>query len=142
LALAILLLGTGFLQLSSRRISQRKEKDLKHSDSILLGFVQGLASLPGLSRSGTTISTLLLRKFDDTTALRLSFLMSLPIILIGNIFLNLPDFSFTSTAIYGLLTSFLFGYLTIFLLMKLSKRINLAYFVIIFAIIMGISVLV
>ncbi|GAG03940.1 unnamed protein product, partial [marine sediment metagenome] len=107
-----------------------------------LGIVQGFSSLPGLSRSGITISTLLLKKFDDTSALRLSFLMSLPVVLFGNLFLNLNDFTLTSAAIYGLLASFIFGLLTIHILMNLSKRINFGWFVLIFAVLLMASVLI
>lgn len=139
LAIGILLLFTGIIQLKIKKTGLKKPVNLKTSDSILLGFAQGLAVLPGLSRSGITVSSLLLRKFDDTTALRLSFLLSLPIVLIGNLFLNLPDFTFTSTAIYGLLASFVLGLLTIHALMKLSKKINFGYFAIIFAILMILS---
>ena len=135
---AILLFITGVLQIkiSSLRKSLKKEKNIKNNDSIILGFAQGFASLPGISRSGITISSLMLKKFDDTTALRLSFLMSLPIVLAGNIILNLPNFTFTNTAIYGLLMSFVFGLATIHGLMKLSKKINFGWFVLVFAILM------
>ncbi len=138
LGVGILLLITGILQLKvkSRDSALRKLKDLNLGDSILLGVSQGLSSLPGLSRSGITISTLMLRKFNDTTALRLSFLMSLPIVLLGNIFLNIPDFSLAKLSIWGLVFSFLFGLLTIHALMKLSKKINFGWFVLIFAILM------
>ncbi len=123
-AVGILLLFTGAIQLRKKYSGLKKAKNLKTSDSIVLGLVQGIAALPGLSRSGITVSTLLLKKFDDTTALKLSFLMSIPIVLIGNIFLNLPDLQFTSTAIYGLLASFVFGLLTISGLIRLTKKIN------------------
>lgn len=141
LAVGVLLLVTGILQLriKSKSSGLRKLKDINHSDSLLLGFVQGLSSLPGLSRSGITVSTLMLRKFDDTTALRLSFLMSLPIVLIGNIFLNVPDFNLGIFSIWGLVASFIFGLLTIHALMKLSKKINFGWFVLIFAILMILS---
>ncbi|MCW8966829.1 MAG: undecaprenyl-diphosphate phosphatase, partial [Candidatus Pacearchaeota archaeon] len=110
--IAILLLFTGFIQIKIKNKGLKKETNLKNKDSILLGFSQGLATLPGVSRSGITVSTLLLRKFDDTTSLKLSFLMSLPIVFLGNILLNLSDLQFiTSTAIYGLLASFIFGLL-------------------------------
>jgi undecaprenyl-diphosphatase len=142
LGISILLLITGLLQLKVKNQGLRKLKDIKNSDTILLGFTQGLSSLPGLSRSGITVSTLLLKKFDDTTALRLSFLMSLPIVLIANIFLNIPDFGVTPFSIYALLASFIFGLLTIHALMKLSKKINFGWFLIIFAILMGISILI
>lgn len=143
-SIGFLLLITGGLQLSVKNKGIRKIIHLDKSDSILTGIAQGLAVLPGLSRSGITVSTLLLKKIDDTTALRLSFLLSLPIVLIGNIFLNLPDIAttFTYFSIIGLFTSFIFGLLTIHGLMKLSKKINFAWFVLVFAILMMLSVLV
>ncbi|MFH1787502.1 MAG: undecaprenyl-diphosphate phosphatase [archaeon] len=139
-----LLLLTGIIQIKSKNIGLKKERQIKNSDSLFLGFVQGLASIPGISRSGITISTLLLRKFEDTTALRLSFLMSLPIVFLGNIILNFQDFTkiATITSIYGLLASFVFGLLTISGLMKLSKKINFGWFILIFALIMLASVFV
>jgi undecaprenyl-diphosphatase len=140
LSVGFLLLITGIIQLRIKNKGLKKPVHLKNSDGILLGFAQGLSTLPGLSRSGITVSTLLLRKFDDTTALKLSFLMSLPIVLIGNIFLNVFDFSFTLNSIYGLLASFIFGILTIHILMKVSKKINFGWFVLIFAILMMASI--
>jgi len=142
LSVGILLLITGILQIKIKNIGLKKPIHLKNSDGILLGFAQGISSLPGLSRSGITVSTLLLRKFDDTTALKLSFLMSLPIVLIANIFLNITNFTFTATALYGLLASFIFGILTIHALMKISKKINFGWFVLIFAVLMMVSILI
>ncbi len=143
-AIGVLLLVTAFLQLTSKTRGLRSLSEIKNSDSLLLGGVQGLSTLPGISRSGITVSTLLLKKFDDTTALKLSFLMSLPIILLGNILLNIGDIAqtFATASIYGLLTSFIFGLLTIHALIKLSKRINFGWFVLVFAILMMLSVLI
>jgi len=142
--IAILLLITGFLQIKISSHGLKKEIHLQNSDGILLGLMQGLSSLPGISRSGITISTLLLKKFNDTTALRLSFLMSLPIVLFGNIILNFSDFKqvVTSASLIGLLSSFVFGLATISALMKISKKINFGWFVLIFALIMLMSILI
>ena len=139
-----LLLITAGIQLTTKKRGLKKSKDITHNDSFILGITQGLAVIPGLSRSGITVSTLLLKKFDDTTALRLSFLMSLPIVLLGNIILNMNDIAttFSSGSIFGLLTAFVFGLLTIHTLMKLSRKINFAWFVLIFAILMMLSVLI
>lgn len=139
--IGFLLLLTAVIQIKIKHRGLRKEEDLKTNDGVVLGVAQGLATLPGLSRSGITVSSLLLKKFDDTTALKLSFLMSLPIVLIGNIVLNFSDFSFSGTAIYGLLASFVLGLLTIHGLMKLSKKINFGWFVLIFSVLMMVSVL-
>ncbi|MBU0957841.1 MAG: undecaprenyl-diphosphate phosphatase [Nanoarchaeota archaeon] len=135
-AIGILLLFTAIIQIqaSKQDSTLRKSKDIKKSDSILLGIMQSLAVLPGVSRSGTTISTLLLKKFNDTTALKLSFLMSLPIVFLGNIVLAIEDVTLTSFSLVGLAFSFIFGILTIHILMKLSRKINFGYFVLIFAI--------
>jgi undecaprenyl-diphosphatase len=142
LVVSFLLLITGFIQLKPSKKGFKTEKDMKKKDSFILGIAQGLAALPGISRSGMTVSSLMIRKFNDTTALRLSFLMSLPIILIGNIFLNVKDMTITTAAIFGMIVAFIFGFFTIHLLMKLSKRINFAWFVIIFAVLMILSVLI
>lgn len=140
IALGGFLLFTGVIQLKIRRGGLKEERNIENSDSVILGFVQGLSVIPGISRSGITISTLLLRKFDDTTALKLSFLMSLPIVFAGNIILNFTDFTFTSTAIYGFLASFIFGLATIHVLMKISRKINFGWFVLLFAALMILSV--
>lgn len=139
---AILLLFTGVIQLNPSKKGKKTEENLKNKDSALLGFVQGISVLPGISRSGITVSTLLLRKFNDTTALKLSFLMSLPIILIGNIFLNINNTSITIYSIFGLIASFVFGFFTIHALMKLSRKINFAWFALIFGVLMLVSVLI
>ena len=140
LIIGFLLLITGIMQIRASDYGLRDAVDLKTKDSVLLGLVQGLASLPGFSRSGLTVSTLLLRKFDKTVALRLSFFLSLPVVFIGNIVLNFERFSLRFADILGLLSSFTVGMLTIHLLLNLAKRINFGYFVMIFGVLAIISV--
>lgn len=132
--IGILLLITAVLQLKAKKIGLRKYANIKKGDGILLGFMQTLAALPGLSRSGLTVSALLLRKFDDHVALKLSFLMSLPITLAGNIFYNLNYFNISKETMIGLACSFIFGFITIGALLKIAKKINFGYFVLGFAI--------
>ena len=138
------LLITGGMQLASKKRGLKKEKDIRMRDSVIPGLTQGLAVLPGISRSGITTSTLLLKKFDDTSALRLSFLMSLPVVFLGNIFINIPNVAstFTLSSLFGLVVAFIFGILTIHILMKLSKRINFGWFAIVFALLMMLSILI
>jgi len=135
LIIGLLLLITGWLQIRTKKIKTKEIKRIKNKDSILLGFVQALAALPGLSRSGLTVSALLLRKFNSTSALKLSFLMSLPMVLGGNIILNLNNFTFSLELMLGLLFSFIFGLLTISLLLKIARKINFGWFVLIFGIV-------
>jgi hypothetical protein len=117
------------------KIHKRTDIDIKNKDGFILGLVQGFAVLPGLSRSGLTVAALLLSKFDEETSIRLSFLMSLPIVLAGNIALNFDYITeFNSDMLIGLLAAFIFGYLTIGVLLKLARKINFGWFVIIFGV--------
>ncbi len=133
LVIGILLIITGVLQLSAEK-TQSKRTEVTTSDSVLLGIIQGFAVLPGFSRSGLTVSTLLLRGYDKATSLQLSFLMSIPIVLAGNIVLNINGALITTASVLGLVASFVFGLLTIKGLMKLAEKVNFGYFVIIFGV--------
>ncbi len=140
LLIGVFLLIVGFLQLkanSKKGGKFKKIKDLTLTDGFVLGIFQALAVLPGMSRSGMTIAPLLLRKYDKITALRLSFLMSLPVVLGGNVIMNFKylagQFNFNPEMLWGLLFSFLIGLLTIDLFLRLAKKINFAYFVLFFA---------
>jgi undecaprenyl-diphosphatase len=140
LGIGILLLVTAGLQYRAQKNHLVGNNNLKNynnlsfGDGFILGFVQSLAALPGLSRSGLTVSALLLRKFNDNIALELSFLLSLPIVLGGNIVLNLDKLSFAHNEWIGLLASFVFGLLTIDLLLRLARKINFAHFVLFFGV--------
>jgi undecaprenyl-diphosphatase len=57
------------------------EGDVENKEAAVTGLVQGLAVLPGLSRSGITISALLMQRIDKETAMKFSFLMSVPAVL-------------------------------------------------------------
>lgn len=142
LAIGCLLLGTAYLELRSKKSGCREIKDIRIIDCVLLGVVQGFAALPGLSRSGLTVSVLLLRKLDRICALKLSFLMSLPIVLGGNIVLNLNTLSWSGEALVGLFFSFVFGLATIHLLLKIAEKINFGYFVLIFGILTILSTII
>lgn len=134
-AIGILLLITALTQL--RRTVQehgRSSNEVTIPDGLLVGAIQGLAGLPGLSRSGSTVAVLLFRKFSDVSALRLSFLASIPAVLGGNILLNRDYFSFGAPEVAGLLASFVAGLATIHLMLVVARKISIGYFVLIFAI--------
>ena len=139
IALGFLLLITGWLQIVGRGEGEKGEKDLTLWDGILLGLAQGFAAIPGLSRSGLTTSALLLRKFKDTVSLKLSFIMSLPIVLGGNILLNQEKLLLNVNNLIALVASFAFGLLTIHVLLKLAERMQFGWFVIGFAVLVFIS---
>ena len=72
---------TGLLLISTKRITQLNRDTLQIKDVLILGLTQGLAIIPGVSRSGITISTLFFRKINRSLAFTFSFLVSIPIIL-------------------------------------------------------------
>jgi undecaprenyl-diphosphatase len=82
-AAAFFLLVTGALLYFAGGVpgAGRKEKDLNLPDALVIGIAQAAALLPGISRSGATISFALFRKIDGETAASFSFLLSIPAIL-------------------------------------------------------------
>jgi len=81
------LLVTGFLLFFSDRVKKgrKTEKNATVEDALVVGLCQALATLPGISRSGMTITAGCFRGFDRKFAVRYSFLLSLPAILGANI---------------------------------------------------------
>lgn len=76
---AALILWSGVLWLADRTARQnRHEGDVRWRDTLLIGLVQCLALIPGISRSGATISAGLLRGLDRVTVTRLAFLLAIP----------------------------------------------------------------
>ena len=133
--IGVLLLITGFTQ-TRRKVTDRgrQSSEVTIPDGLMIGVVQGLAGLPGLSRSGSTVALLLMRKFGDVAALRLSFLASIPAVIGGNIVLNREYFSLGGPELVGLLTAFVAGLATIHLMLVVARKISMAYFVFGFAI--------
>lgn len=140
--IALMLFITSFLQFKSKKGGLKTEKNLTLTDGLILGIAQGFSSLPGLSRSGLTVSALLIKKFDDTVALRLSFLMSMPVVLLGNIFFYYDGFKLTINSLISLTLAFIFGLITIKYLLKLAKRIHFGYFTLIFGVLVIFSIFV
>src|SRR4029078_7952826 len=65
---------------------ERSEKRLNLTDAVVVGLVQCVSLIPGVSRSGATISAGLFRGLDRVTATRLSFFLSIPALLAAGIF--------------------------------------------------------
>ncbi len=108
-------------------------KRLTLSDSLLIGFAQALALLPGVSRSGITITTGLFRGYDREAAMRFSFLLSTPAIA-GAAILHLrhlfSGFILEEWSIFavGFFSSAISGYLAIAFLMQYLRKHTLNIF--------------
>ena len=133
LVTAALLMMSSFIRSGSRKVS--------YLDSIVIGIAQALAVLPGISRSGFTVSTILFEKYEQDQSLKFSFLMSVPVVLasIG------IDIIFGEGSVLGtidILTilvvtaiSFIVGYLSMEVLLKIAQKINFSYFCILYGVI-------
>ena len=125
--IGVLLILNGILQRVVKRDSELY--DIKLFDSVLAGIFQGFAVLPGLSRSGLTSSILLIRKYNAKMALRISFLMSIPAVLVANIGLVIfGKINFNWFALIGIFVSFVFGLITIKGLVRIAEKVNFGKF--------------
>ncbi|WP_342306076.1 undecaprenyl-diphosphate phosphatase [Methanolobus sp. ZRKC5] len=123
-----LLIITGLLQISASKRTKKREQTVI-MDSIIAGIAQGFAALPGVSRSGITVSTLLLRDIEASQALRLSFLMSIPAVLAADVGIGAMGLlSFDLNSLLALFFAFLFGILTIDLFIKAAKKYDFSKF--------------
>lgn len=80
---SVALIATGFILFFSDRMARGRKtaRTATMTDALLVGCAQAFGTLPGISRSGSTISAGLLRGYDRNFAVRFSFLMSLPAVL-------------------------------------------------------------
>lgn len=123
------LIVTGFILFFSDRMArgQKSAGSATVGDALLVGCAQAVAIIPGISRSGATISTGMMRGFDRTFAVRFSFLMSLPAVA-GATLLELidalkenVDLTYLPQYLVGVLVAAVVGYFSINLIRSLSK---------------------
>lgn len=121
---------TGCILFFSDRMARGKKgpKSATMLDALLVGVGQAVAVVPGLSRSGTTISAGMMRGFHRRFAVRFSFLLSIPAVLGANI-LSLKDaveagvdWSQVPVYLVGVLTAAVSGYLCIGLLRRIANK--------------------
>ncbi|MFY0672445.1 MAG: undecaprenyl-diphosphate phosphatase [Bacteroidia bacterium] len=132
LLVGFMLLITGLLLLLADR-AKNTEKSVRHVNSLIIGISQAIAILPGISRSGATISTSVLLGIDRAKAARFSFLMVVPLIL-GKMAKDILDGALTETNVNGLalgvgfVTAFISGLFACQWMIALVKRSKLTYF--------------
>lgn len=101
---------------------------------VFAGLLQGLAVIPGLSRSGSTIFGLSLGNLTPSEILKTSYIMSAPVVLVSSVYIFLKN-PVLIEAWPALVSSFFTGFISLFFLMKISDKINFYLFALIFAII-------
>ena len=95
----LLLLLTGVLLIIADRTTygNKNESSVTYKDAVSVGLAQGIATFPGLSRSGTTITACLVCGFEKTFAVKYSFIMSIPAVF-GAVVLELKDIGSVSVS--------------------------------------------
>lgn len=125
IASAILLLIADFKKETDKKINKKS--------AFCIGMSQGFALLPGISRSGTTLTCGLLLGINKNDALDFSFLMSIPIIIASAVYESFKLLHCQLSINWGgifivMLTSFIFGIISIKLMLKIIKNNKLYYF--------------
>ena len=128
--------------------AKNTNKKVSFSNALVIGFSQAIAMLPGISRSGATISTSVLLGNDKTKAARFSFLMVVPLIfgkiakdiLSGELTYNSQNFTILSIGFIAAFVSGLFACTWMIALVKKSKLKYFAYYCVIIGLIaIGVS---
>lgn len=134
LLVAIMLVITGIIIFVSDYVKNASipASNIGFIKSVIIGLAQGVAIIPGISRSGTTIATSLFCGIKRKDAAHFSFLLSIPAILAANVqeyssFINLET-SMLHLYISGFVASFISGYLVIAFLIRLIQAGSLKYF--------------
>jgi undecaprenyl-diphosphatase len=153
LSVAVFLLFGSFLMwFAEKRLEKRLlvKDDISLMKSIEIGFFQVLALLPGVSRSGSTISGGMIFGLSRKEATRFSFLLSIPVVFMAGMFKLLSSYEYINAPdvpamFIGFISSFLVGILAIKFMLKFVKnnklypfifyRIGLALFLIILSVI-------
>lgn len=133
-----LLITAGWLILSEYRyLNQSNELRIELQDlgvwkTILVGTAQGVAVLPGISRSGATLGMMLLLNVERQNATKFVFISAIPSILAATGLeiqeLAMSDVRLEITFIYGMILAFVFGILSLIILLNIVKKSKLKYF--------------
>jgi len=129
---ALALVVTGITLILTKKFMSGQRKNITLKDTLILGFTQSVAIIPGISRSGITISTLLFRGLDRNMSLRFSFLAAIPVIF-GAAILEAKNIDFALKVewghlLVGFLVSFSVGILTIRFLKMILDKAKFYYF--------------
>lgn len=128
-----LIVWSAAMVLAERVATQaRGEKELTLTDTLLIGVAQCLALVPGVSRSGATITVGLLRGLDRVTATRLSFFLSIPALTAAGVY-ELPDALSGSIGVgplvVGTVVSFVVAYASVAWLLRFVAHHSIVTFV-------------
>ncbi|MDD5098163.1 MAG: undecaprenyl-diphosphate phosphatase, partial [Candidatus Pacebacteria bacterium] len=128
----LMLTGLGLLLTSFFQSKQIKWKISNNLSAIIVGVLQGLSAIPGVSRSGSTIFGLSLSESNPKEILRKSYLISAPVVMGSSLYLYLDNPSIVNQSWVGLIFSFIFGLIFLKMLLTFADKINFSKFTLIF----------
>lgn len=117
------------------KLENEIKDDFNLRSAIIIGLFQVMSLIPGVSRSGVTMSAARILKFKRTESAKISFLLSIPTLAavslfgLNNIIAN-EDFNFSIFNLVSIMFSFIFSYMTIKFFLKYIKKFSLNIFVI------------
>jgi undecaprenyl-diphosphatase len=133
IAIASIVMATLLFVAERFSVHKRGFANLEIKDGLLVGLAQALALFPGVSRSGSTLTTGLLLGLDRETAARFSFLVGLPVLTIATLFKALKIFKAHELPLpylaVGTISAFIFSYLSIAFLLNYLKTKDTMVFV-------------
>ncbi|MDD4353545.1 MAG: undecaprenyl-diphosphate phosphatase [Candidatus Nanoarchaeia archaeon] len=139
--IGLMLIVTGALQVIRNNFNLRKiDSNVTANDGLISGIAQGFSVIPNVSRSGITIFSLLMMGFKPDYAVKLSFLISIPVIFIEAFYQAFfKGFVFDIGYLIAAITAFFIGRLVIGHFFKFIKKINFSAFCILLGILSIIS---
>lgn len=140
IAIALIIMGIVLYLVDKKCKSETEYKDMSLKQTFLIGLSQCLAFIPGVSRSGVTITTARAMGVTREAATKYSFLLSTPIVFAATV-LKFKDFVFSVPFIIGVLASFLVGLLVINFLLKYIKKGSFKIFAV-YRVIFGILIII
>jgi undecaprenyl-diphosphatase len=132
-----LILWSGVMAFADHAATQqRSEKDVSWKDTLIIGIVQCMALIPGVSRSGATMSAGLLRDIDRVTVTKLSFFLSIPALTGASLLQGVEEFDRISSGvgwpntIVATVVSFVVAYLSVNWLLRYIARHSYTVFIV------------
>ena len=127
------------------KLNKNLKSDFSYKNAILIGIVQILALIPGVSRSGIVMTTARFLDFNRVDSAKISFLLSIPTLAAVSIFgmyshIDNQNLTFSITNVFSILFSFIFSLITIKYFLRFIKNFSLKIFVV-YRIFLGVVIL-
>ena len=144
IGIATILFGILLYFSDKSKTNKNISNDLTIKNCMYIGLFQALSLIPGVSRSGITITAARFLKFDRTESAKISFLLSIPILSATSFYgflkiIEAKNLEITTQNVWAMLLAFIFSFITLKLFIKFLKKFSLTFFMI-YRVILGIII--